>query len=170
MNIEEELLAEHSKKQTIKIVNWIGNNTSRLQTFMDLYLLNEPITTQRGSMVTNHIFINEPEILIPYLEKMTSLLNQDVHDAVKRCTMRILSEIEIPEKIEGLVLNKAFEYFSAGEIPIAIRVHAMQVVFNLIPKYPELKNEFVATINMQLINGSAGFKSRANKLLKKLDR
>jgi hypothetical protein len=49
-----------------------------------------------------------------------------------------------------------------------VKVFGMTVLANLCEKLPELKNELRIIIEDQMPYGSAGFKSRGSKILKKL--
>jgi hypothetical protein len=46
----------------------------------------------------------------------------------------------------------------------------MTVLFNIVKKYPELKDELKMSIEDQLPYGSAGFKSRGRRILKSLEK
>jgi hypothetical protein len=40
-NLKEEILKEHSKKQTLKIAKWVGNNKKRLDELLNLFLFDQ---------------------------------------------------------------------------------------------------------------------------------
>ncbi|HET7116560.1 MAG TPA: hypothetical protein VFI29_08725 [Hanamia sp.] len=41
MNIRNQILKEHTKENCRKIVDWVGNNTSRFNELFDLFLNDE---------------------------------------------------------------------------------------------------------------------------------
>jgi hypothetical protein len=45
----------------------------------------------------------------------------------------------------------------------------MQIIFNHVLLYPELKGELIAVIEDQMNNNSVGFSSRARRLLKQME-
>ena len=49
MNLREALLKEHSKKQMLKIVKYIGNDQQRFDELMKLFLESEYRITQRAA-------------------------------------------------------------------------------------------------------------------------
>jgi hypothetical protein len=115
-------------------------------------------------MIADH----KPELIIPYVERMLHNLDAPHHDAVIRNTFRTLQNIDIPEELEGLAFEKAFNFLANPQNAIAIRVFAMSVCGNIAQKYPELKHELIPIIEEQLPYGSAGFKNRGIKVLKSL--
>ena len=92
------------------------------------------------------------------------------HNAVLRNTIRILEDIEVPEKYEGEIYQRCFVFLNDPDQPIAIRCFSMSVVFNIAKKYPDLKNELIASLELHMPYGSAGFKSRGNKILNYLSK
>lgn len=169
MDLTATLLFEHSRQQSLKLVEWVGDNPKRFDELMQLYFSNQKKISQRTAMAISYIFEQKPDFFLPYISKMVAQLDDDIHDALIRCTFKVLTLIEIPEKIESEVLQKAYQFFSTGNYPPAIKVHAMQTIYNIAQKYPELKLELKASIEMQIPNGSTGFKNRAFKLLNKLN-
>ena len=100
---------------------------------------------------------------------MTQLLSQERHDAVHRNILRILEDIPIPEDIEGALYDNCFQLLNNPDRAIAIRVFAMTVAFRIAKKYPDLLDELRLSIQLHYPYGSAGFKSRAGKILNYID-
>ncbi len=88
--------------------------------------------------------------------------------AVKRNTLKILQFVDIPEDLLGITADICFRLLNDGKEPIAVKVFAMTVIFNIVKKYPELNEELKISIEEQMPFASAGFKSRGNKILKAL--
>jgi hypothetical protein len=169
MNIREELLVEHSKKQTLKIAKQIGTDKILFAELMQLFFAYEKIITQRAAMVVNACFTFYPELVAEHLEALIlNLRNKNLHAAVKRNTVRILQFIQIPEKLQGEAFENCMKLLRDPEEPIAVKVFAMTVLFNLCKLYPELKNELRLVIEAQLPYGSTGFKNRGEKIVKSL--
>jgi len=81
----------------------------------------------------------------------------------------MLSRHEIPEELLVQVVDRCFELLSPAE-PIAVRVNAMQVLFNISQREPDFKQELTAVLEGLLEEGgSAGFINRTEKLLRKLN-
>ena len=90
---------------------------------------------------------------------------KDAHVAVKRNIMRLLQDIEIPKQLYGTITDKSFMLLDPKET-IAVRVFSMTVLANIAKQEPDLKKELRIVIEDQLLYASAGFLSRAKKVLK----
>src|SRR5689334_8063342 len=99
MNLREAILQEHSKKQTLKIVNFVGNNQERFDELVNLFLGDEYRVTQRGAWAASYIAEAHPELMRKHLKKIILNLEKPVHGAVKRNTLRLLQFIELPSSL-----------------------------------------------------------------------
>ena len=106
-----------------------------------------------------------PEIIADKLPKIISSLLITKDGSLKRHFTRILSRYEIPEEYLGPIINRCFELLGPSEAP-AVRVNAMQVLFNIAQQIPELRGELSSVIeNLMEEGGSVGFMNRSAKIL-----
>ena len=169
MKLREEILKEHSKTQTTRIVNYIGNDAERFGELMDLFFNDEYRVCQRAAWSVSYCGREHPKLLHPYIKKMLNNLNNPVHDAVKRNTVRVLQNIRIPKALQGLAVKQCFQLLEANE-PIAVKVFSMSLLGNIAKEHPELKHELKILIETQIPFASKGFLSRASKVLKGLEK
>ncbi len=170
MDIEKALLEEHSKVNTLRITDYIGNDEQRFATLMTIFFDKGYRLNQRAAWVLYFCWENQPQLVEPYLEKMVMLLGEQTHPALKRNILRIFQSQFIPEKLHGHLLNFAFNLLVDRNEPVAIRVFSMTVLDNLSGIYPDIKQELMAYLQEEIEFGSAGFKSRARKILKRLEK
>ena len=169
MNLESEILKEHSKRNTIRLAKWIGGDKKRFKELMELFLKGEYRVTLRSAWILMHCAEMHPPLIIPYLDNMIErMLEPDVHVAVKRNVVRILEDIDVPEKLAGKVATLCFEFLASLGEPIAVKASCMTVLVNIARKEPELKNELRLLIEQQMPWGSPGFRARGRKILKEL--
>ena len=169
MNLREEILREHSKRHTDKIIHFIGDDKKKFGALVELFLKGEYRVTQRAGWPLSYIAETNPEMIKKHLKKL--LLNAkkpNLHNAVLRNTFRLLQFIEIPKSLQGLAAETSFRFFNDKKQPIAIRVFSMTVLGNLCRIYPEMKTELKLSIEEQLPYASAGFRARAKKVLKEI--
>lgn len=166
MNLEKEILKEHSKRQTLKIVNYIGNNPERFHELIKLVTKGTHRVSQRGSWPLSVCIERHPELVLPHLTTLLKLLERkNMHEAVKRNIVRLLQYIDIPKRHYGKITNTCFELMDPKE-PIAVRVFSMSVLANIAAHEPDLKKELRIVIEDQLPYASAGFRARARRVLK----
>ncbi len=170
MDLETEILREHSKRQSVRIAKWVGNNKGRFRELLNLFLKGEYRTTQRAAWIVKHCADEHPDLVYPYLNEMVDrMLEPGAHDAVPRNVLRILQDVEIPRRIAGKIATVSFEMLASAKEPIAVKVFSMTVLANIAQQEPDLKREIVLLIEQQMPTGSAGFRSRARKILKRLE-
>jgi hypothetical protein len=97
---------------------------------------------------------------LPELESMGTL----------RSLLRLLTRHPIPEEEQGLLIDLCFSYLVSELYPVAVKAHAMQIIYNHVLIYPELKNELITILEDQADNNSAGFRARGNILIKQLEK
>ena len=160
----------HSKKVALRIIEDVLQAPSRMDELMDCFFDDDLRICQRASWPVGMISEHNPQLILPYLEKMLLNLEHAKHDALIRNTFRTLQNMDVPEDLEGLAFEKAFDYLLNPQNAIAIRVFAMTVCANIAKKYPELKHELIPVIEEQIPYGSAGFKNRGQKILNALNK
>lgn len=137
---------------------------------MDLFLRGEYRVTQRSAWIINLCAEQHPGLLRPYLGKMIARMQEPgVHEAVRRNVIRILQFVETPKGLLGTVATVCFSYLSSGDQPIGVKVFSMTVLGNIARQEPGLKRELRLLIEQQLPYGSAGFRSRARRVLKMIE-
>ena len=169
MNLKEKILSEHTKTNREEIVNWIGSNQTRFDELVKLFLGNDKLITQRSGWPLSFAGIAHPEFIPKHLGKLvTNLKQKDLHDAVKRNTIRLLQEISIPKKYQGDVMNICFDFIISPTEKPAIKAFSLTVLENLSEEYPEIKQELKTVIEDRWDYETAAFHSRARKIIKKL--
>lgn len=165
------MLAEHSKKQAQKIADWIGTDPERFSVLIRHMLEDEYRISQRAAWVVTHVLERHPHLVRPHLERMVHhLRNPDQHDAVRRNTLRALQYVDLPEALWGEVADIGFQYLADPNEPVAVRIFAMSVVWNICRNVPELKQELKLIIEDQWDHATAGFRSRGRKILREISK
>lgn len=171
MDLREEILKEHSKRQANKIIKWVGADQNKFDALVNLFLKGEYRVTQRAGWPMSDIVIQHPNLVRKHLKKL--LLNLEtpgLHNAIIRNTFRLLQFVEIPSSLHGLAAETAFKFLKDKSQPVAIHVFAMTVLGNVCKKYPELISELKLSIEEHLPYASAGFISRAKKVNKEIEK
>jgi hypothetical protein len=171
MGLRNILLKEkiHTKEQAMAVAHYACVSKEHFKELIDCFLSNEYRLVQRAAWSVSWAAIEKPKMIMPYIGVLVQQLQRkDVHPAVIRNSVRILEKITIPEKYHGEVMNACFGFVELPETPVAIKVFSLTTLFNLSKIYPEIKQELILLIENQINNESAGFKSRAKKILHQL--
>jgi hypothetical protein len=169
MDLQKEILREHSKAQALKIVRYVGTNPSRFAILVAVFLEGPYRVTQRAAWPLTICAEEHPPLIAPHLKKILAFVGKPgVHDAVKRNTMRLLQFVDIPRALQGAVADLCFLYLQNKTEAVAVRVFAMTVLGKIAKTNPELKHELMLLIEDGLPYGTAAFHSRAKKVMKEL--
>lgn len=169
MNLKESIPERYSKQDFKEIIDWIDGSPEHFGDLMEVFFENNSRKNQYAASVMIHCVDKWDYLLTPYLEKLIlNLQNQNLKDATKRNTVRVLQDVQIPENLQGILADICFQYLQKPSEAIAIKVFSMTIIHNLTKDYPELKEELQFILAEQMPFQSAGFRSRAGKILKDL--
>ena len=167
MNLREEILKEHSKNQCNKIVEWIGDSEKRFDELFNLFLNDIYRVSQRAAWPVSCSVIAHPEFIKKNFVKLIKNLHKpNLDGSIKRNSIRLLQYVTIPEKYEGEIMQICFGYVQSSSEEVAVKADSLTVLANLAKKYPEIIAEIKILIDEQMPHQTAGFKSRAKKILK----
>jgi len=166
MDIRQALMAEHSKRQTMAIVEFIGDDARRFAELMKIFFAGEYRLTQRAAWPMNYCAQRRPELILPYLPKLIGYLERgDMHDAVKRNVVRLLQHVEIPRRLEGKVYSYCVDLIDDAREPVAVRAFALTVAARIAKSEPDLMSELRLVVRKHLPHTTAAFQKRAREIL-----
>jgi hypothetical protein len=169
MDLHQLLKDEHSKKQTDRIVNYIGNDKDRFAQLIKLFFHGEYRITQRAAWPLSYCVRRHPELITPWFKSLLdNLARKDIHVAVIRNTVRLLQDVSIPKKHQGRVMNICFDFIQSPETPIAVKAFSLTILSHLSADYPDIAGELKLIIDDQWEQATPAFRSRAKKILKQL--
>lgn len=168
MNFLEEFSQPIDKHQTQKLVTYVGDSQSRFDEVMLLFLEQDIRIAQRAAGVITYSVEKHPELLKDYYSILIEKLKTNPPDFIKRNVVRAWQFVEIPEEFMGEVANICFDYLDSQNEAIAVKVFSMTVLYHISQKETDLQPELRLVIEKQLPYGSAGFQSRAKKILPNL--
>ncbi len=169
MELRKEILKEHSKAQCNAIVHRVGGSQEKFDELFHLFLHGDRMIAQRASWPVGYCVAAHPHFIDkhwkPFIE---NLRRTDLHDAVKRNSVKMLQFLTIPKKYQGDVMDTCFGFLEKPGEAVAVKVFSMTVLQNLSRHYPDIIPEIRLLIESQLADQTAGFKSRAKHCLKQL--
>ena len=166
MDLESEIRREHSKRQVVRIMNWVGRNPDRFAQLMQLFLKGEYRVIQRSAWAVMHCATRHPELIGPWLGPMIQKMQEPgIHVAVQRNVIRILQDIEIPRKFVGKVTDLCFRYLNDHQSPKAVKAFSITVLGNIAEREPDLKRELKAILEQMYPYAGAAIKVRVRNTL-----
>jgi hypothetical protein len=170
MDLLKLLQKEHSKKQTDRIVDYIGDDKQRFAILMELFFKGEYRITQRAAWPLSYCVRYHPELITPWFKPLLdNLARKDIPVAVIRNTVRLLQDTSIPKKFHGRVMSTCFDFIQSPDTPIAVKAFSLTILSNLSATYPEIRGELQLIIEEQWEQATPAFRSRAKKILRQID-
>jgi hypothetical protein len=100
---------------------------------------------------------------------MIAALHTEQDTGVKRHFLKLISIHEIPGEYHSFLLNYALQCFSSSREPVSVRVHAMQILFNISECEPDFKPELLEIIMHEAeLHSTPGITSRGKKIINQL--
>ena len=164
MNLLEEILKEHSKQQCNKIVQWVGFSQKRFDELLQLFLNGKYQVTQRVAWPLCNCVKAHPSFIKKNFTKLINKLQQpNIHNGVKRHTVKLLQYVDIPKKLQGEVMDICFGFVASPTEAVAIKAFSLTILHQLAIIYPEILPEIKLLIENQIHHQTAAFKSRAKQ-------
>ena len=131
--------------------------------FEDTY----PLSMRAGRVI--HLFCQKHQYFLePRVPEIIDRLPGVRTEGVIRSLLAVLTWLPLPEDRSGFLFDFCYDIVESPKAAIAHKAYAMTILHNISVMAPELKAELIALFESQLDTESAGIRSRANNLLKKL--
>lgn len=170
--IENELRDLIQSWENLTIVSrHIADHPECLDVLMSVALDDSKAENWRAVWMVEKVYDQHPDLIRPYLPVMTDFLFRTSNNSKKRHLLKLISLNPIREDQMGKLLNYGIETFVDASMPVAVRVHALQILFNISLEEPDFIGELIELTEHELAyHDSAGIRSRGQHLLRKLYR
>jgi len=170
MNLKEEILYEHSKAQALRLAAYIGRDAEKFAELVDLVLAEDKKLSPRAAWVMSHCANVHPDLVVPHIGTMITVLESSPHVAVRRNITRVFQLVDIPEIHQGKLVNICFDVLLNPKAANAVRVFSMSILYNITLQQPELRDELRIVIEDMLPHGTPAIKSRGKRILKAMNK
>ena len=170
MNIAEEILEKYSTDHAIAIATYASSTKARFQELMDCFASDDSRLSQRAAWCVNWAGKKYPKMLLPYVDLLVERLQHpQANDSVQRNALRVLIDIDIPEKHHGTLMNTCFTFIEEPKTATAVKAFSLHMLRKLSQFYPEILPELQLIIEDKFSNETPAFKSAAKQVLKLID-
>jgi len=151
------------------LMHEILHNPENVSVLTQIALYGKQPKSWRAAWLMDKIHEKEPLLIRPLIPQILEQLKVEKSEGKKRHLLKLVSLNLVPEESLGFLTDHSIAVFTSSKEPIAVRVHAMQILHNIALLEPDLKSEISAIIEHEIENHpSAGLQSRGRKLLKSL--
>jgi hypothetical protein len=152
------------------LINEVVKSDSHFPSLLQLALHEKDPLSWRACWLLDGADEKKPGMAHKYIPRIVENLPGLESKGALRSLLRLLCRHEIPEENQGLLIDLCFQYLVSELYPVAVKAHAMQIIYQHVLLYPELKNELIAVIEDQAENNSVGFRARGSILIKKMEK
>jgi hypothetical protein len=167
MNYTEQLLAGMSRFNTDLIAADVGCDADKFAEIIDL-VHQQSLVSLRAAWVMTVVTDKYLDLINPYISVLIDNIPSHNHPGITRMVLRVLSRIDIPQQYLGVMFNYSCNWLENEATPVAIKVYAMQIMYNISQLEPDLKPELILLIEAHLNHNTAAYNSRSSKLINKL--
>ena len=183
MITKDDLLTKLSgtigKSKVLELSRILKEENFALSDLIDLTFIANKEIAFRAAWILENIFLQDQLRYENDMEYLLSGIKNIKHPSCQRHYVKILMHItgaktidQIKNKLHQLDLEPAaeqcFDWLINPKVKIAVKVFAIETLFNLRTRYPWINDELVDQINFLMRNGSPGIRSKGKKLLSRL--
>ena len=151
------------------IIHGFKNNPKNFSVLAQVAMQSNHPKSWRAAWLMDKIHEKNPDLVSPFIPDMIQKIKTKNNEGKKRHFLKLISINNIPAEHQGFLFDYCLKAFTSAKEPLAVRVHAMQILYNISENEPELKNEILTVIEDEMENhSSAGIISRGRKLAWKL--
>jgi hypothetical protein len=170
MDIRSLLTSLPSRVEKEIYINEVVSSEENVNTLLDLVFHEKDPVAWRAAWILDGSDEQYPGIAGPLIRGIIEQLPELDSTGALRSLLRLLCRYEIPEEQQGILIDLCFKYMVSELYPVAVKVHAMQIIYNHALIYPELAEELRTIIEDQMMNNSVGFASRGRRIISQLEK
>lgn len=164
------LLGDMSRSYTDMQVEMIAGMPDLFELYWELFIRFDGKVSARAAWVITHSVLKMPEIIQPYLHDFIRLAPAMKHNAEKRCLVKVLSMVAIPNDLVGEVIDRCFAWLDDSAESIAVRAYSIDTLIALSDNFPEIRVELCATLENHLDRFSRGLRNKGLKIIRKIQK
>ncbi|HEY0434308.1 MAG TPA: hypothetical protein VGC95_10575 [Chitinophagaceae bacterium] len=165
MNLRETLLNRYERSTPQRVARWVGGIQSRFDELFVIFIDAGYRLNQRAAAALAICIAKHPKVIKKHLPALVSLHRQSPNVSLKRNSLRLLQAVEIPENLQGDLMDVCFDYIAAKGEPVAVKAFALTILVRMSAYHPDIRRELRLLVERQLPHETAAFRARARKFL-----
>jgi len=121
------------------LVNQLIFNKLLFKDYLTVALTNQQPCAWRAAWLIDHYTDNDLNSFIPYTDLIINKLDTFKNEGQKRAFLKIFTKYDVKSDFLGKLIDSCFNFLYSKKSSAAVKVHAMQIIFNISEKEPYLK-------------------------------
>ncbi len=166
----EELLPDSSRKTADIAAAFILKHPMHLEKMLAMAYSDRDKIAMRASRVIFLIQEQAPDMIRPYYNEIINQLRHIQNNAAKRNLLHLFmgNTFLLDEDSLGLLVQRCFIYLESSNSEVAHKVYALEILYEVSIKIPDIKPELITIISHQIETAQSAFKAAGSMILKKL--
>ncbi|MDT8309429.1 MAG: hypothetical protein RQ866_07840, partial [Bacteroidales bacterium] len=110
--IKKLIGTDHSRSYTDYLVGIIMKRNELFDDVWQIFAAREEDFSRKAAWVLMHAVTQKPGLITPYLDELVEILPKLIHDGEKRNAIKIVSLVEIPERLYGMLVEICFRWLN----------------------------------------------------------
>lgn len=165
----------------VSLTNIIESNDVKVADLLAISFHKKKEVAFRSAWMLEYFVTHKPDLFIANLPELMSLLDKQKNPSAMRHYAKIMALITdrkandiYKEKVATIdfepIIDVLFTWLVDTDVLVATKVHCMQTLANLAPRYDWIKDELLETIDHLVDIESVAFFGRAKQIRKQLKR
>lgn len=168
MDFDTIIAKRQNKAETIMLARALTADPSNMQQLWTIIKNGSPDMSFHIAWLFEICATENQDAVKPFVAEMVEVLPLPYHNGVHRSLTKTLTRYDIPSSHEGVLYNLCMEWLLDPKRQVAIKVHCMQIAFNIGKNTPELLEELELVVKDQLEFNSVAFAARAKHIIKQI--
>jgi len=155
-----------SKHNAMLIAEYVSTDAKSYAKLLDIVFDNIEPTSRIAAYVIDNANDIDNKLITNNIEGVVDFVLTKPNYSIMRSLLKLISMNRIPKNKQGEMLMLCTDYLYSEKVPVAVKVHCLQIFYNISEEEPDLKPELKQIIEDTIENNSAGYKSRAKRISK----
>ena len=168
MTAKDFILEFHSNRDLKLYNSKILNSPHLVKGIVDLIINKEqyPIS-EYASWILAHVVKSNKNLLIPFQNELIDIIltENDNQTVLRNCT-NIIQNMDFIEYKESQLIERYIDFIKNSNNKVALQMYSMQNLSKIVVKYPELKQELIAIVEMYYIERTVAYKAGVRNFIK----
>ena len=168
MTAKDFILEFHSNRDLKLYNSKVLESPDLIKGIIELIIKKEkyPIS-EYASWILTHTVKSNNQLLIPFQNELIDfiLTENDNQSVLRNCT-NVIHLLPLSSYKESELIERYINFIKNSDNKVALQVYSMQNLSRIVKKYPELKQELIAIIEMYYIERSAAYKAAVRNFIK----
>lgn len=168
MDIYDLILNFHKTRNIKYYVTYFRENKSDIGELVKVIIQKKEYPfPEYGSWLLIHITKADASVVLPFRNQLVDMILDDHNQSVLRNVAKILEYLGYLDYRETELLDRFISFIESNENKVALQVYSMYCLVPFVKKYPELKEEITALIQLTINEKSPAYKSAFKSFLKR---